>query len=216
MYRWCSRLLFSLLCLFLLCSAVQATNLQITVLDSIDNVTIPHATVFVNGQDYARTNNNGQFLLVHNGLNDQRIRVTMIGYDDWEKTVAKNDTAILVNLSRKALTLTVKLYDSDNHGPVAGALVNISALNSTQGKQSDAAGTVTFGVNASMLYSIAISAPNYEPRSGTVDVGNENKTVEYDLLSGNRFTFVVKDKESKVPVPGAEIYLNSVACRKDR
>jgi len=214
MYRWCSRLLFSLLCLFLLCGAVQATNLQITVLDSIDNVTIPHATVFVNGQDYARTNNNGQFLLVHNGLNDQFIRVTMIGYDDWEKTVAKNDTATLVNLSRKALILTVKLYDSDNHGPVAGVLVNISALNSTQGKQSGATGTVTFGVNASMLYSITISAPNYEPRSGTVDVGNEDKTVEYDLLSGNRFTFVVKDKESKAAVPGAEVYLNSVVAGK--
>lgn len=214
MYRWCSRLLFSLLCLFLLCGAVQATNLQITVLDSIDNVTIPHATVFVNGQDYARTNNNGQFLLVHNGLNNQLIRVTMMGYDDWEKTVAKNDTAILVNLSRKALTLTVKLYDSDTHGPVAGALVNISALNSTQGKQSSSAGTVTFGVNASILYSISVTAPDYEPRSGTVDVGNENKTVEYDLLSANRFTFVVNDKESKVPVPGAEIYLNSVAAGK--
>jgi hypothetical protein len=214
MYRWCSRLLFSLLCLFLLCCAVQATNLQITVLDSIDNVTIPHATVFINGQDYARTNNNGQFLLVHNGLNDQLIRVTMIGYDDWEKAVAKNDTAILVNLSRKALTLTVKLYDSDTHGPVAGALVNISALNSTQGKQSGAAGTVTFGVNASMLYSVAISAPDYEPRSGTVDVGNEDKTVEYDLLSGNRFTFVVKDKDSKAAIPGAEVYLNMVVAGK--
>src|SRR5512136_173435 len=90
MYRVRSRLLFALLCLVLVCSAAQATDLQITVLDSIDNVTIPHATVYVNGQNYALTNNNGQFLLVHNGLNDQRIRITMIGYDDWEKTVPKN------------------------------------------------------------------------------------------------------------------------------
>src|SRR5512137_2498745 len=115
MYRYRSCFLsVVLLCLFLLCGTVQATNLQITVLDSIDNVTIPHATVYVNGIDSARTNNNGQFLLVHNGLNDQHIRIAMIGYDDWEKTVPKNDTYILVNLSRKALTLTVKLYDSDN------------------------------------------------------------------------------------------------------
>jgi hypothetical protein len=92
--------------------------------------------------------------------------------------------------------------------------VNISALNSTQGKQSGAAGTVTFGVNASMLYSVAISAPDYEPRSGTVDVGNEDKTVEYDLLSGNRFTFVVKDKDSKAAIPGAEVYLNMVVAGK--
>jgi hypothetical protein len=160
MYRYRSCILSALFCLFLLCSAAQATDLQITVLDSIDNVTIPHATVFVNGADYARTNNNGQFLLVHNGLNSQQIRITMIGYDDWEKTIPKNDTFVLANLSRKALTLTVKLYDSDNLGPVAGALVNISAQNSTQNKVSGAAGTATFGVNASVLYSIDITSPN--------------------------------------------------------
>jgi hypothetical protein len=214
MYRYRSFILSVLLCLVLLCCAVQATDLQITVLDSIDNVTIPHATVYVNGAVSGLTSNHGQFLLVHNGLNDQRIRITMIGYDDWEKTVAKNDTALLVNLSRKALTMTVRLYDSDNLGPVAGALVNISALNTTQSKLTGAAGTATFGVNASVLYSIDITSPNYQPRSATVDVGSEDKAVEYYLLSGNRFSFVVKDKDSKVPVSGAEIYLNTVLAGK--
>jgi hypothetical protein len=214
MYRVSSRLLFVLLCLVLLCSAAQATDLQITVRDSLDNVTIPHATVYVNGQDYARTNNNGQFLLVHNGLSDQRIHVSMSGYDDWEKIIPKNETTALVNLSRKALTLKVTLYDSDTLSPVAGALVNISAENTTQGKQSDAAGTVTFGVNASMLYSIDITAPYYQPRSGTVDVGMENKEVQFWLLSGNRYSFVVKDKASKLPVQGAEVRLNSVLAGK--
>ena len=210
MYRYRSRLLFALLCVLLLCCAAQATDLQITVLDSIDNVTIPHATVFVNGVDSARTNNYGQFLLVHNGLNDQYIRIAMIGYDDWQQTIPKNATFVLANLSRKALTLTVKLYDSDSLGPVAGALVNISALNTTQSKLSGAAGTATFGVNASVLYAIDITSPNYQPRSGTVDVGTEDKIVEYYLLSGNRFSFVVKDKESNVPISGAEVRLNSV------
>jgi hypothetical protein len=202
------------LCLLLLCGAVQATDLKITVLDSIDNVTIPHATVYVNGQMYGITNNNGQFLLVHNGLNDQYVRVAMLGYDDWQKTVPKNDTAVLVNLSRKALTLTVKLFDSDNLGPVPGAFVNLSAQNATQGKVSGAAGTATFGVNASMLYSIEITAPNYEPRSGSVDVGMEDKAVEYYLLSGTRFSFVVKDKDTKAPISGAEVLLNGVLAGK--
>jgi hypothetical protein len=214
MYRYCSRFLLVLLCLVLLCSAAQATDLQITVLDGIDNVTIPHATVFVNGVDYARTNNNGQFLLVHNGLNDQLIRVTMIGYDDWEKTILKNDTLVLVYLNRKALTLTVKLYDSDTLGPVAGALVNISTQNSTQSKVSGAAGTATFGVNATMMYSIEITSPNYEPHSDTVDLGVEDKQIEYSLLSGTRFSFAVKDKDTKSPVTGAEVYLNSVLAGK--
>jgi hypothetical protein len=215
MYRYRFRFLSALLCVVLLCSAVQATvDLQITVRDSIDNTTIPHATVYVNGQDVARTNNNGQFLLSHSGLNDQRIRISMLGYDDWERIVAKNETIALVNLTHKAVTLKVNLYDSDTLGPVSGALVNISALNYTQGAQSNAAGLVEFGVNASMLYSIDITAPNYEPRSSTVDVGMENKAVQFWLLSGNRYSFVVKDKESKVPVPGAEVLLNSVLAGK--
>jgi hypothetical protein len=214
MYRYRCRFLFALLCLILLCSSAQATNLQITVQDSIDNVTIPHATVFVNGVNYARTNNNGQVLLVHNGLTDQRIQVSMTGYDDWGKTVGKNETTLLVNLSRKTLTLKVNLYDSDTLGPVAGALVNISAENTTEGKQSDTAGIVTFSMKATTLYSIDISATNYQPRSGTIDAGTENKDVQYWLLSENRFSFVVKDKDSRVPVPGAEVYLNSVLVGK--
>ena len=215
MNRYRSSSLLFLLCLLLLCSAAQATvDLQITVRDSIDNTSIPNAVVYVNGQDTARTNNNGQYLLSHNGLSDQRIRISMIGYDDWENIIAKNDEILLVNLSRKTVTLKVNLYDSDTLGPVAGALVNISAMNSTQSKQSDAAGAVAFGVNASMLYSVEITAPNYEPRSGTVAVGMENKAVQFWLLSGNKYSFVVKDKESKGPVQGAEIRLNAILAGK--
>lgn len=214
MYRIRSFLISALLCLLLFCCSVQATNLQITVLDSLDNVTIPHATVFVNGAEYALTNNNGQALYVHDGTSDLLVRVSMLGYDDWTNTVGRNETVLLVNLSRKALILTVRLYDSDNLGPVAGALVNISAFNSTEGHQSGAAGTATFGVNASALYSITITSPDYQPISGTVSIGTEDKTVEYYLLSKNRFSFVVKSKESQVPVSGAEIYLNSILAGK--
>ncbi len=89
MYRQRNRFLFALLCILLLCSSVQATNLQISVQDSIDNSTIPHATVFLNGDKYARTNNTGQVYLTHSGLNDLLIRVSMTGYDDWEKLVAE-------------------------------------------------------------------------------------------------------------------------------
>ena len=105
----------------LLCSSAQATNLQISVQDSIDNSTIPHATVFLNGANYARTNNLGQVFLNHSGLNDLRIRVSMTGYDDWEKTGGKNETSVLVNLTRKTLTLKVNLYDSDSLGFCSGS-----------------------------------------------------------------------------------------------
>ncbi len=214
MQTYRSSLLSALLCLVLLCCAVQAVNLQITVRDSFDNISIPHATVSVNGVEYAKTNNNGQVLYAHDGSTAPLITVTTDGYDDWEKSAGKNQTSLLVNLSRKALVLTVKLFDSDNLGPVAGATVNITAPNNTQGKLSDAAGTVVFGVNASMLYSLKVTAPNYQSHTRTVDLGNENQNVEIYLLSGNRFSFVVKDKSTKVPINGAEVYLNAVPAGK--
>jgi hypothetical protein len=166
MYSQKHRFLFSLLCLILLCSSVQATNLQIYVQDSIDNSTIPHATVFLNGVNYARANNLGQVYLTHSGLNDLNIQVSMNGYDDWNKLVSRNETTLLVNLSRKSLTLKVSLYDSDTLVPVSGARVNISAENVSLGKQTDISGSALFGVKAATLYSVDIEAPNYQPHSG--------------------------------------------------
>jgi hypothetical protein len=199
----------------LLFSAVQATtDLLITVRDSIDNTTIPHATVFVNGGNYAKTNNYGQAFLSHSGLNDQQIRVALSGYDDWEQTVGKNVTTLWVNLSRKTLTLKVNLYDSDTLAPVAGAKVNISAENITEGKQTDASGAATFAIKSNYLYSIDIKASNYQPRSETLDIGAENKDVQYWLLSGNRFSITVKDKETKLPVPDAEVRIDSTLAGK--
>jgi uncharacterized membrane protein len=43
---------------------------------------------------------------------------------------------------------------------------------------------------------------------------SENKQVEYYLLSGNRFSFVITDKDTKEPVADAEVRLNSVLAGK--
>ncbi|MFA6225566.1 MAG: carboxypeptidase regulatory-like domain-containing protein [Methanoregula sp.] len=200
--------------MFLLCSTVQATNLQITVQDNIDNSSISHATVFVNGANYARTNILGQVYLTHSGLNDQSIRISMTGYDDWEKSIGRNETALLVNLSRKTLTLKVSLYDSDTLVPVSGALVNISAENVTMGKLTDVSGSALFGVNAETLYSVDIISTNYQPRSGTIDMASENREMQYWLLSGNRFAIEIKDKDGKAAVPDAEVSIDSVPVGK--
>jgi len=99
MYRRYHRFLFTLLFVLLLCSVAQATNLLISVQDSIDNSTISHATVFVDGIEYARTNNNGQVLYVRTDTNDHFLRVTMSGYNDWENTISKNETSAFVRSS---------------------------------------------------------------------------------------------------------------------
>jgi hypothetical protein len=214
MFRQRNRLIFVLLCTLLLCSSAYATVLQITVVDSTDNTTIPLAAVFLNGVDYARTDTNGQVFLTHPGLDDQLIRVSMPGYTDWEKLVDKNETSVLVNLSRKSLFLTVTLYDSDSLGSVAGARVNLSGENLTQTNLTDAGGSVTFEVNATTLYSLAITAPDYLSRENVVDIGTDDKDAQYWLLPSNRFSFVIKDKDGLMAIPDAEVRIDTILAGK--
>jgi hypothetical protein len=214
MYRQKNRFLFILLGTLLLCSSVQATILQISVQDGTDNSTIPHATIFLNGENYARTNNNGQVFLNHSGLNDQLIRVSIIGYIDWENLVGKNETSVLVNLSRKSILLKVNLYDSDSFGSVSGARVILSAENMTQTNLTDSAGSATFNVQANSRNSIDITAKNYQPRHGIIDIGTENIGAQYWLLPSNRFSFVIKDKTEMVALSEAEVYIDTVLVGK--
>ena len=214
MYSQRHRFLFALLCVILLCSSVQATNLQINVQDIIDNSTIPHATVFLNGGNIARTNTLGQVYLTHSGLNDLKIMVSMTGYDDWVKTVSRNETFLLVNMSRKTLTLKVSLFDSDTLVPVSGAIVKLSAENVTMDKTTDLSGSALFGVMASTLYSADIEATNYQPRHATIDMATENRDVQYWLLSGNRFAIEIKDKDGKAPLSDAEVRIDSALVGK--
>lgn len=214
MYKQRIRFLFPLLCLLILCSTVQATNLQITVQDSIDNTSVSRATVYLDGSNLGRTNNAGQFMITHGGLNDLNLRITMNGYDDWSGTVKKDATSYLVNLTRRSLLLKVNLLDSDTLQPVSGATLELTAGNVTQTKTSDATGTASFGVISSTQYSLDISAQNYQPRTTTVDIESEDKTVQYWLLSGNRFSFIVKDKNTQAYLSDAEIRIDSVLVGK--
>jgi len=186
--------------------------LQISVRDISDNSTIPHATIFLNGASYAKADNNGQVSITHAGVDDQLIRVTMAGYNDWENLVGKNETSVVVNLSRKSLILKVNLYDSDSLGFVSGARVNISAENLTQTKLTDVTGSVAFDVNATTLYSIRITAPDYLSREGVIDLGTEDKDVQYWLLPSNRFSFVIQDKDGMRAIPDAEVRIDGVVA----
>jgi hypothetical protein len=214
MYRQKNRFLFALLCTLLLCSSAQATILQISVQDNTDNSTIPQATVFLNGDTYNRTNSYGQVFLNHSGLNDQLIRVSMTGYEDWERLVAKNETFVLVNLSRKSIILKINIYDPDSLGAVSGARINLSAKNMKQTNVTDVSGSVTFRVNATTLYYLEITAPGYLPRSGSIDMGIEDKGAQYWMLSANRFSFIVKDKNGMTPLPDVEVRIDNALAGK--
>ncbi len=209
MYPSRFRFLFALLCVLAFCSAVQATNLLITVQDSLDNTTISHATVYLDGTNVGLTNNAGQFLL-QSGQGDLDLIITMDGYNDWTGTVGGNVTNLSVTLTRKTLYLNVSLFDSNTLEPVSGANLFLTSENSTQDATSDTTGSATFGVTAYTYYTLNITAANYQPRSATIEIAAENQNVQYWLLSENQYSFVVKDQNSFAPVAGASISVNSV------
>jgi hypothetical protein len=209
MYRYRLRFLFALLCIVAFCSAAQATNLLITVQDSLDNTTVPHATVYLNGANVGLTNNGGQFLL-QSGQGDLNLLITMDGYDDWGGIVSGNTTSLSVILNRRTLLLNVSLFDSNSLNAVSGATLYLTSANSTQTGISDASGTASFAVTSYTFYSLNMTAPNYQPRSETIEVDATNQNVQYWLLSGNQYSFIVKDQNTQAAVAGATISVNSV------
>jgi hypothetical protein len=112
------------------------------------------------------------------------------------------------------LTLKVNLYDSDSLGAVSGARINLSAKNSKQTNLTDVAGSVSFGVNATTLYSMDITAPGYLPRIEIIDMGTENKDAQFWMFPANRFSFIVKDKNGMLPVTDAEVRIDNALVGK--
>jgi hypothetical protein len=203
------RFLFALLFAILLCGAVQATNLQITVQDSLDNVTISQATVYLDGANLGKTTNAGTYYITHSGLNDLKLRISKSGYDDWENTVGMNVTAALVNLTRKSLILKVTLYDVDSLQAVPSADVKITNGNTSETKKTDSNGSTSYAVKAYNSYDLSITAPYYQSYvPPPLDIGTENKDVQYWLMRNDRFSFVVTDK-SRIPISDAELYIDS-------
>ena len=207
------RFLFALLFAILLCGAAQATILELTVLDNVDNTSVSHATVFIDGSNMGRTNNLGQFYVTHSDTNDIMLRVSMAGFDDWSNIVKSNITALTVNLVRKSLKLNVNVYDSDTLAPTPDAEIVITADNATAAHKTDATGTVMFNVLGATLYAIEIRSPNYQTRTGTVDMGSSDVSVQYALMSGNRFSFVVKDQDG-FPIENAEARIDNILAGK--
>ena len=209
MYSSRIRFLFALFCIIAFCSAVQATNLLITVQDSLDNTSIPHATVYLDGVNVGLTNNAGQFLL-QSGQGDLNLLITMDGYDDWAGTASGNATSLSVTMNRRTLYLNVSLFDSNTLEPVSGATLILTSANSTQNAVSDTTGSASFGVTSFTVYTINITAPNYQSRSETIEVDAASQNVQYWLLSTNQYSFVVTDQNTLAPVAGASISVNSV------
>jgi hypothetical protein len=67
---------------------------------------------------------------------------------------------------------------------------------------------------ANTIYDVAISAPYYQSQvPKAIEIGAENKVVQYWLMRNDRFSFIVTDP-NKNPLQSAEIFIDSVSKGK--
>ena len=82
----------------------------------------------------------------------------------------------------------MSIFDTDSALPVSNAVVKLSGINSTdQTNKTDSTGSVVFPVVAEGVYTVTIDAPNYQERTAVIEMGTEDKTVQYLLLRSDRF-----------------------------
>ncbi len=103
----------------------------------------------------------------------------------------------------------MSIFDTDSALPVSNAVVKLSGINSTdQTNKTDSTGSVVFPVVAEGVYTVTIDAPNYQERTAVIEMGTEDKTVQYLLLRSDRFSILVFDSRDQSPVPGAEVFID--------
>jgi len=210
------RLIFMVICVFLLVGGTQAATLYVNVFEKTTNVTaIPYASVFVNGALAGKTGNDGIFSFTHPGNAPITVKVMKPGYETWEDDVGMAETSILVQLMKKELAVNIGVFDADSVIPIANAQVRMMGPNITDSqKMTDANGSVTFPAQAASIYNIQISAPNYQSRNEVLEMGMEGKNIQYLLIRDDKFSILAKSAGDQSPIANAEVFIDGVSDGK--
>jgi len=202
------RILICFLLVLTLCCTVHATDLAIAVTDTADDAPLADAAIYVNGEYTGKTDVTGMYTYSHAKTVSFYLKVTKAGYDDWTDLVGNQDTSVTVELSQTADVLVVQVYDAETILPVPDALVKISGESTTLSKSTDSAGTAEFNLLTGRTYSLEIQAQNYDPLYKTVIMGGE-KVVQYWLHRSDTVAVSVLDTETREPISGADVYVDS-------
>lgn len=111
-------------------------------------------------------------------------------------------------------TLTGTITDASG-GAIGGARIdaaqidfNAKARRAVAAAFSDAAGKYKLAVGAGQVV-VAASHPEYTPQTRYVDIGVGGATADFALVPGGVIEGVVRDIQTKQPVPGAEVRANN-------
>jgi hypothetical protein len=202
------RTVLTLVVILCLCSAVQGVSLRVTVVDDDSGDPLSEANIYIEGTYEGKTNSGGVYTYEHSLNESFRMGIEKTGYIGWQSMVSATQTNLTAEISRKAVTLTVSLYDADTLEPVNGILVKVSGEDYLSTDSSDAAGDAVFEVKAGMQYSVEVSASHYEPLNRIVEMGNDAKFVDYRLIRDDIFVVEVTDAESGSPLGQADVYID--------
>ncbi|MDD1716214.1 MAG: hypothetical protein LUQ01_04375 [Methanolinea sp.] len=198
-----------LLSLLILISSSQGVTVLVNVYEKEVNITpLSGASVYANSALVGKTDGSGNIEFSHPGTDIISVRVSKLGYDEWNGDIGVNTSTLLVQLLRKSLLLTTQVYDADTLAPVPGARLSLSGEWGKNTTVTNANGTSEFVVEAESVYNLGIQAENYHSRDAVVEMGLDAKTVQYMLMRDDRFSLLVKDEESGQPIPDAGIFVD--------
>jgi hypothetical protein len=186
-------------------------TVHVQVFERVENITpVAGALVYANTTLAGKTNDAGTIEIFSSSTEVIPVRVEKFGYDSWNGEIDTNTTEILVELSKAKIAISVHLYDADTMDPVPDVSVTLEGDGSENTAISDQNGTAGFTVLARGSYRIGTDAEHYHPVSTVVDVGVAGKDVQVMLFRDDRFSIVVKDGDSDVPLSGARVFVEGI------
>jgi hypothetical protein len=168
------------------------------------------ALVYANGTLIGKTDAGGTIEFFTPGTETIPLKIEKFGYDVWDGDIGKSNTEVLVELEKTKIALSVHLYDADTMDPVTGANLTVKGGGSESSALSDSNGTASFTVQARGSYRIGTDAEHYQPASIAVDMGTAGKDIQVMLFRDDRFSIVVKDGDSGVPLAGARVFVEGI------
>lgn len=195
----------------IMANGVYATTVLVTVSELKENLTpVSQAMVYADNSLVGKTDDLGTVEFSHPDTGGSiEISVVKRGYDEWTGMLGQNQTSLPVEMTRKNLSFRAEVFDSDTLEPIPGASVSLDD-GGTRTISTDSNGTASFSVKANSVISVRISAPNYQTRESSIEIGVDLKTVQFWLYPEERFAVLVRERNSGNPVSGAEIYFDGV------
>lgn len=200
-------LMLGVVAVALICSAVQATDVDITVKDADDGSYIKGASVYIDDHYEGKTNSYGEFSYEYDGSSRYTLKVTKSGYEDWDDRIDEDERSVVVRMERGTMDFTVSVYDAGTVQPIKGARVEITGISTSfdDYERTDSSGCASFDLEDGEEYSIEVSADDYAEITREVEVDRDTKSVQYWLYPEDQFAFRVTDDRSNAPIKGATV-----------